>query len=162
MGESGAPVWASQASTDSPWWSSPQATTSPGGSASSSAIASTTACRTSSPSCSTQPGCGWRFVLSRRASRTGRRRSSNSAALTPVVPSSTPRISESHARLLHHGTSGAGTSPGGSGRSAPSATPARSTSAATCAPIPSEADSPVERMAATLMSCGHAGEGPIT
>ena len=30
IGDSGAPVSASQASTDSPWWSSPQATTSPG------------------------------------------------------------------------------------------------------------------------------------
>ena len=162
MGESGAPVSASQASTDSPWWSSPQATTSPGASASSSAIASTTACRTSSPSCSTQPGCGWRFDLSRRASRTGRRRSSNSAALTPVVPSSMPRISGAMRASSTTAPRGAGTSPGGSDRSAPSATPARSTSAATCSPIPSDADSPVERMAATLMSCGHAGEGPIT
>ena len=46
--------------------------------------------RTSSPSCSTHPGCGWRLTLSRRASATGRSSSSNSAALTPVVPSSRP------------------------------------------------------------------------
>ena len=46
-------------------------------------------------SCSTQPGCGWRFpVLSRRASRTCRSCSSNRAALTPVVPSSMPRSSK--------------------------------------------------------------------
>ena len=38
--ESGAPVSASQARTDSPWWSRPQATTSPGASWSSSATAS--------------------------------------------------------------------------------------------------------------------------
>ena len=35
IGLSGRPLSASQASTDSPWWSSPQATTSPGASASS-------------------------------------------------------------------------------------------------------------------------------
>ena len=90
---SGSPLSASQASTDSPWWSRPHPTTSPGASASSSATASTTAASTSSPSCSTQPGWGWRLTLSRRASRTGRSCSSNSAALTPVVPSSMPSSS---------------------------------------------------------------------
>ena len=42
-GVSARPVSASQASTDSPWWSSPQATTSPGASVNTSATASTTA-----------------------------------------------------------------------------------------------------------------------
>ncbi len=93
IGLSGRPLSASQASTDSPWWSSPQATTSPGASVSTSAIASTTAESTSSPSCSTHPGCGWRLTFSRRASRTGRSSRSKSAALTPVVPSSTPSSS---------------------------------------------------------------------
>ena len=42
----------------------------------------------------TQPGRGCPLTLSRRASRTGRRRSSNNAALTPVVPSSIPRVGQ--------------------------------------------------------------------
>jgi hypothetical protein len=57
-GDKGSPVAPSQASTDSPWWSSPQPAISPGASASSSAIASTTESRISTGSCSTQPGCG--------------------------------------------------------------------------------------------------------
>ena len=44
IGDSGAPVSASHASTDSPWWSSPQATTSSSAHSSSSPTASTTAC----------------------------------------------------------------------------------------------------------------------
>src|SRR5215208_5370566 len=93
IGLSGLPVSASHASTDSPWWSSPHATTSSSADSSSSATASTTAWSTASAFCSTHPGRGWAFTLSRRASRTGWSRSSNSAALTPVVPSSIPRRS---------------------------------------------------------------------
>ena len=58
IGVSGRPVVASQASTDSPWWSSPHAVTGPSALARSSPTASTTAVSTSVASCSTQPDCG--------------------------------------------------------------------------------------------------------
>ena len=71
IGVSGWPLSPSQASTDSPWWSSPQAVISPGASSSSSATAPTTASSTACGSCSTQPGRGWLSGFSRRASRRG-------------------------------------------------------------------------------------------
>ena len=93
-GVSARPLSASHASTDSPWWSSPAASTSrPPACSSTSATASTTACTISSGSCSTHPGRGCVIGTGRRASATARSSTSNSAALTAVVPSSIPSSS---------------------------------------------------------------------
>ena len=161
-----APLSASQASTDSPWWSSPRATTSPGASSSSSAIASTTASQHLLAVLLDPPRLGVAVDLVAPSLAHGCRRSSNSAALTPVVPSSTPRSSAPHgATLLRGGPAPPRLAVGirrgrrQRRRSARARRPAAASSPTTCSPMPSEAERPVERIAATLISAGRRPTG---
>ena len=73
-GSSGSPLSASQASTDSPWWSSPQATISPGGVLEQLGDRLDDRLQDLLAVLLDPARLGWRLALSRRASRTGLRR----------------------------------------------------------------------------------------
>ena len=167
IGVSGRPLSASQASTDSPWWSSPQATISPGASASSSATASTTA---------SQHVLGVllhpaRARVVRAASRAaprarGRRSASNSdrldgrGALVDAEQQAhrSPRARYSAVRR-HQGPPPAALGPARAAARARARTPSSATIAHTRSAIPSEAVRPVERIAATFTRRAHARDG---
>ena len=129
-GDSGSPVSASQASTDSPWWSRPQATTSPGRVARA-ARRPRRRPRRGSPRVLLDPAraAGGATALRRRASRSGRSSSSKSDRLDrgrALVDAEEERAHARRHELAPRAATTAarrGAGRGPSGRSAPSATP---------------------------------------
>src|SRR4029079_17593802 len=79
-----------------------------------------------------------------------------------VDPEDEPAHDRYSAVRRHHGPDGWAGAPGASGRSGPCSSPCPARRATTCSAIPSDAVRPVERIAATLTSCGQARDGPMT